>query len=87
MTEKLVVEASGSVHLMINGERVSANFVSEPGTPHTTMILVTDIPLSEEEPVPDICKYNDVKIKVEVEYGGRQYRAEMTDTNVLTLKS
>lgn len=86
MTEKLVVESSGSVHLMTNGERVSVNFVSEPGTPYATMILVTDIPPPEEEPIPDICKYRDVKIKVEVEYGGRQYRAEMTGTNVLTLK-
>ena len=85
MTEKLVVEASGSVHLMVNGERVSANFVNEQGTPHTTMILVTDMPPPEEDLVPEISKYSEVKLKVILEYGGRQYRAEMTDSNVLTL--
>ena len=86
MTEKLVVEASGSLHLMINGERVSANFVNEEGTPHTTMILVTDMPPPDEDLPGEISKYNEVKLKVTLEYGGRQYSAALTDSNVLTLR-
>ena len=70
MPETMYIEAEGSLHLMLNNERRSFNFVNREGEPFTTMILVSD---DESLNRQDISKYQNARISVTIEFDGEIY--------------
>lgn len=70
MPETMHIDASGRLHLMLDGKRKSAKFVNKEGTPFTTMYLVADGLDTEQN---DISRYENARITITIEYEDKEY--------------